>query len=331
MLYLHLIEGRLDHFNRVFYRTNIHLRRGKLLQCGIQRSGFAGTGRASYQNDAIWLTCPIVPQYSLFARKTKVGKILDQNVRIENPHHQFLAKSGRHGGKTHFYFIPVIAHGLDAPILRPAFLHHIHAPEQLDAVGDGVGDRGGKLINLMQHAIDTEAHDADVAARLQMDVAGALLEGILEQPVHQRDDMLLVSVQVLVFAQLDQLLEILHADGLSRLGLAGKLHRIGEAVNFRQVAVDVEWAGQHQLDFQVEDTLQLRHPVGNERLGGGNGHSVLADLDRHDLEPLSVRLGNDIGNTAKIKLQRIDMKIGHAGTRRQPLRKEFNSHQPGGR
>jgi hypothetical protein len=35
----------------------------------------------------------------------------------------------------------------------------------------------------VQHAVDAEAHDAQLAPRLDVDVAGALLEGVLPQPV----------------------------------------------------------------------------------------------------------------------------------------------------
>jgi hypothetical protein len=36
---------------------------------------------------------------------------------------------------------------------------------------------------------------ADFAARLQVDVAGALLEGVLQQPVDDADDVLVVGVR----------------------------------------------------------------------------------------------------------------------------------------
>ena len=39
------------------------------------------------------------------------------------------------------------------------------------------------LVHLVQHAVDAKAHDADVAARLDVDVAGALVERVLPQPV----------------------------------------------------------------------------------------------------------------------------------------------------
>ena len=84
----------------------------------------------------------------------------------------------------------------------------------------------------MQNPVDAEAHDPELAARFEVDVAGTLLEGILEQPVHQRHYMLLVGIEVLVLAQFDQLLEVLHPDDLPCFRLVSELHRFGQAVDF---------------------------------------------------------------------------------------------------
>ena len=46
----------------------------------------------------------------------------------------------------------------------------------------------------MQHAVDAKAHNADVAPRLHVDVAGALIECVLPQPVDDVDDVLVVGV-----------------------------------------------------------------------------------------------------------------------------------------
>ena len=283
LLNLHLIEYRFYHFDRIFHRADIYFRCGYLLQRGIKRGRLAGAGRAGHQNDAVRLVSPVVPQRSLFTREAKVGKILHQNFGIEDPHHQLLAKCRRHGGKPQLDLFAILAHRLDAAILGPALFHHVHAPEQLDAVSDGVGNGSGKLIDLVQHAVDAKAHQADFAARLQMDVAGALLESVLEQPIHQCNDVLFIGIQILVLAQLHQLLEILHSDGLTRSRLVGELHRIGKIVNFRQVVIDIGRVDHHQLDFQVEDAFQIRDPVGDIRLGCGDGHLMFADFDRHDL------------------------------------------------
>jgi len=58
------------------------------------------------------------------------------------------------------------------------------------------------------HAIDAEAHKSDIAPRFDMDVRSALLESVLPQPVDDRDDVLVVGIELLLgLAQLHQLFE----------------------------------------------------------------------------------------------------------------------------
>ena len=91
-------------------------------------------------------------------------------------------------------------------------------PEHLDAAGHRGHHRHRDLVDLVQHAVDAEAHDADVAPRLEVDVAGALVEGVLPQPVDDVDDVLVVGVELAVgLAQLDQLLEVADAAALVAL------------------------------------------------------------------------------------------------------------------
>ena len=80
--------------------------------------------------------------------------------------------------------------------------------EELDAAGHREQHRVRDRVDLVQHAVDAEAHDAGVAPRLDVDVGGALLERVLPQPVDDVDDVLVVGVERAVLAQLDQLLEV---------------------------------------------------------------------------------------------------------------------------
>ena len=55
VLHLHLVEGRLDHFDRVLHGADIDFRRGQLLERGIKRRRFARAGRPGDQDDAVGL------------------------------------------------------------------------------------------------------------------------------------------------------------------------------------------------------------------------------------------------------------------------------------
>jgi hypothetical protein len=131
---------------------------------------------------------------------------------------------------------PVLRARLDPAVLRAALLDHVHAAEHLDAAGHGVEHRHRDLVHLMQHAVDAEAHDAQVAPRLDVDVRGALLEGILPEPIDDAHDVLVVGVELLVaLAQLDQLLEVRGAAGNIAL-VQRALDELGQVVELHLVA-----------------------------------------------------------------------------------------------
>jgi hypothetical protein len=60
----------------------------------------------------------------------------------------------------------------------------------------------------MQHPVDAEAHNTEIASRLEVNVGSALLEGVLPEPVDDVDDVLIVGVQIAAVAQFDQLFEV---------------------------------------------------------------------------------------------------------------------------
>ncbi|MNS47366.1 hypothetical protein D3C71_731280 [compost metagenome] len=66
-----------------------------------------------------------------------------------------------------------------------------------------------ELVDVVQHAVDAKTHCALLAPGLDVDIAGALLKGVLEQPVDDVDDVRVVGVRFLVAgAKVEQLLEV---------------------------------------------------------------------------------------------------------------------------
>ncbi len=61
----------------------------------------------------------------------------------------------------------------------------------------------------MQHAINAKPNNAHVTPRLDMDIRCALFKRVLPQPIDNRDDMLIVRIELFIaFTQFDQLLKI---------------------------------------------------------------------------------------------------------------------------
>ncbi|OQA32513.1 MAG: hypothetical protein BWY57_01875 [Betaproteobacteria bacterium ADurb.Bin341] len=198
VLHLHLVERSLDHFNRVFDRAYIDFGRRQLLQGGIKRGRLARSGRAGHQDDAVRHFRHLLPAGLILIRKPEITEIAHQNVRVKNPHHQLFAKRRRQRRQAQLDFLPVRCARLDAAILWPAFLDHVHARQQLDAAGHAGHHRHRNLVHLMQDAIDAETHDADFTARLDVDVGGALVKGILPKPVDNVNDVLVIGVELFV-------------------------------------------------------------------------------------------------------------------------------------
>ena len=139
-----------------------------------------------------------VPALLVGVGQTQLVKVLEQHLWVENSHHQFFAECRGQGRKPQFHFDTRRVPGLDAAILGFAFFGHVHSPQAFQAADHGHGDLRGKLIDVMQQPINAKAHPTLVAAGLDMDIAGSLAKGVLQQPVDDVDDMRVVGIRLLV-------------------------------------------------------------------------------------------------------------------------------------
>jgi hypothetical protein len=101
--------------------------------------------------------------------------------------------------------------------------------------------------------------------------AGALVKGVLPQPVHHLHHTLVVGVQRLVgLAQFHQLFE---AGGGGHLAaLLRRAHIARQGVELGGVAAQVIGVGHHQPDAAARVGLDLGHPGNVIGLGGGHHH-----------------------------------------------------------
>ena len=69
-------------------------------------------------------------------------------------------------------------------LMRPScgkrFFGDIHSAENLNAAQHRIHDAGWQLIDIMQNAVYSETHIALISTRLNMNIAGSLIEGILQ-------------------------------------------------------------------------------------------------------------------------------------------------------
>ncbi len=175
----------------------------------------------------------------------------------------------------------------------------------------------------MQHAVDAKAHRALFAARLDVDITGALVEGVLEQPVDDVDDVRVVGIRLLIAgAEVEQLLEVAGAADLL-IGGGGAADRLGQAVELDREALQVDRIGYDPLDRALEHVGEVGFPAFYERLAAGDGHGRVVHRHGKDLVALGEGVGHQRSDRGHVDLQRIDAQIGLPGLFGEPDRERL--------
>ncbi|KKD56798.1 hypothetical protein VM57_19575 [Stenotrophomonas maltophilia] len=157
-----------------------------------------------------------------------------------------------------------------------------------------------------------------------MDVRGALFVGVLQQPVDDVHDVLVVGIDVAGAAQLHQLLEA----GQGGAGLAahiatGAAHRAGHPVELHGVTVQVQRVDHRQLDAAAGQVLQVTTPFLHQRLAGGYQHALGIHRQRQEAVAAGVGMRHQRGHRSDVHPGRVDAQVTAAGALRQPLGQAF--------
>ena len=105
-----------------------------------------------------------------------------------------------------------------------------------------------------------------------MNIAGALVKGVLQQPVHYVHNVLIVGLRVFKVAQFQQLFKIGDARGPLAAGGAGD--RARQRVKLHPVAFNIAGQGHHAADAALADLHQLLLPAGHKRLAHRHGEFI---------------------------------------------------------
>jgi hypothetical protein len=176
---------------------------------------------------------------------------------------------------------------------------------------------------VVQHAVDAEADEALVPARLDVDVAGALVEGVLQQPVDDVDDVGVVGLGALQRAELEHLLEVGDVADFQP-GLARLRDRPRHGVELEHVAVQVRRIRHHATDAPPAQGLgEHGLPLVHERLAAGDHHLVVADLHGEDVVALGEGVAHHLGDGVDVDLQRVDAQVRLTADPAQPVGEGF--------
>ena len=171
---------------------------------------------------------------------------------------------------------------LDAAVLRQAALGDIQLGHQLEARDDGGLQFARRRFLVEEHAIHAEADAEFLLERLDVNVAGALLDGLGDHGVHQADDGRLARHVAQVF-------EV--GAGLLVVALAGKVRCSRLAVVAVDGVEDFLLGGERGADLQAGegahggDGLEIQRIGHRERedvvrQGDGNGAALAQEAVR---------------------------------------------------
>ena len=248
-------------------------------------------------------------------------KVALEHVGVEDAHDQFFAKRGGQCRAAQLDLGAARRPGLDAAVLRATLFGKVHARQHFQAAGDRRHDRSGDLVNVVEGAVDAEAHAAMFATWFQVNVAGATLEGVLQQPVDDGDDGLGFGIELPAARQFDQLFEILQGagHGAAAAHRLGALDRSRQGIKLRQIALDVLRVGEHPFDGPANGCAQVILPFGPVRLCGGDDHLVVTDRQRQDAGAAGIGKRHQRGDCPRIEAQRVDLLIAQATLGGEPL------------
>ena len=229
------------------------------------------------------------------------------------------AEGGRHGRHAQLDFVAVLL-PLDAAVLRAALLGDVAAGEQLDPRDERLVHDLRDDVHVVQHAVDAQPHQRDLALRLEMDVRRPLLEGIAEEMIEglhhrrgRRVELGGVGGEVFLVAEID-------GHPLSRQLFLGGLQARLEIVEALVDRLDVRPRGDDAFDGQeAGDALDVVGRKRRERIVDGDGQLLVGLRDRH--QPVLAREGprQGAGDHLEVQLERVDLDEAQARKRGERL------------
>ena len=118
-LHRDLVKLLMHHLHRIFDGDDIFFRRGDFLQGGIEGGRFAAAGRAGDQDNAVGGGDEAVVDHQIPLGKPETVDLLEDHVRIENPHDRLFAEGHRHGRDPDLDILAALFANLDPAVLGP--------------------------------------------------------------------------------------------------------------------------------------------------------------------------------------------------------------------
>ena len=281
---------------------------------GVERGGFAGTGGARDEQDAVGAVDGAVDHLVVALAHAEVAEANDAAALLEEAERNAFAVGSGAGGDADVDVLAVRAYA-DAAVHGQALLRDVQVRHDLDARNDR-GLHALELrweIDLVEEAVDAVA-DAQLGLhRLEMDVGRALLVGLRDDLVHEADDRRLLTHR----AQVD----------LGDVGVGIDLHPSvlehllegvrADAVVLAGCLADILAGAKREADRAIDGEAQA---VGHPRVEGvvrrDREHAVSV-CHRHDRILEGGARGKAL-DERRVGLGARQLRVGKAEQRREP-------------
>src|SRR4051812_19875303 len=188
LVHLHLVDAGEVEFDRIFGGGDVVARLVQLGERRVERSGLAGTGGAGDEHHAVGPVDGVLERLERLGIETELGHVELQVALVEESHDDLLAEERRADGDAEVHLASLAELELDAAVLREAALGDVQLGHDLQTAGDGRLQLHGRLHRLEEHAVHAVADAEVLLVGLDVDVGGALLDGVEEDEVHELDD-----------------------------------------------------------------------------------------------------------------------------------------------
>ncbi len=249
---------------------------------GIEGSGFAASGRSGHQHHAVGFADQAAEagQFALGETEDFEGQALEvgrDGLLVKYPDDRILAEDTRHDGDAEVDGTPADAH-LESTVLGHPPLGDVELAHDLDTGDDRslettVEGLGGAVENAVDAIFDINA----VLPGFDMDVAGALVEGVIEGRIDETNDRAGVGGEFFQgedFFPLVRLLDQLQFEILGNL-VEHMLGPLGPLQNPEDLALHRHPQDERDVEQQFE-TFPRRHVGG---IGDGHHHPLLVATD----------------------------------------------------
>ena len=194
---LHLVDADQVELDRVLGGHDVGFHRVDLRDGRIERVGLAAAGRPGDQHHAPRLGDGVLELGQRLGLEAELRHVEHQLVLVEETKDDLFAEQRRQARDAEVDFLGRAVDGeadLDAAVLRQPLFRDVELRHDLDARGDRVAELHRRRHDVVEDAVDAEPDAELLLVRLDVDVAGALLDRRHQHQVDEPDDRRLAAL-----------------------------------------------------------------------------------------------------------------------------------------